>query len=512
MKPRGESDAASADGGGADLDASKDATADDGGPDADAGDSSEACAVPEDRTTQTCTQAATDQPFSPRVKWRFPPPSLELKEASAPGVPLVANLTDDNGDGRIDLCDMPDVLLATGGGSKGAALWLLSGDTGRVHTLMGEPILPGSVPAIADLDSDGVPEIVAITASGTLAALNPDGEVLWRGATVKRPTGVLATCWALSIYDLEGDGSPEILAGFQVFDASGAPRFGANTDLIGVVLPLFEGCIAPIAADLDGDGLLEVLFGHETYHADGMRYWGHQPQTASVPTVANLDDDPELEVLLSTAENLVVFEHDGTARTTLAHTCGGSALSVHDFDGDGRDELALPNCYGAGRARVFTLEPSGLAERLNLLDPLDNGAFSGLAAFDLAGHKQAALVYVDPAASAVYAGAAGGLLFEGTRTTGGAQGTPVIADVDKDGSADLLLGAYEADGAALLTVVSEKDGRWMPARRIWNQFAYHVTNIHEDGRVPKGPSDAPQLPVRMRTNAQLDENGKLCLP
>jgi hypothetical protein len=49
--------------------------------------------------------------------------------------PLVANLTDDNGDGAIDLCDIPDVVaVATNGVSDpGRHIYVLDGATGTLH-------------------------------------------------------------------------------------------------------------------------------------------------------------------------------------------------------------------------------------------------------------------------------------------------------------------------------------------------------------------------------------------
>src|SRR5690606_30020193 len=117
---------------------------------------------------------------------------------------------------------------------------------------------------------------------------------------------------------------------------------------------------------------------------------------------------------------------------SLAHECGGSALAVHDFDGDGRDELALPDCYGNGRAQVYTLTGDELLSRWHAEDPLENTAFSSLAAFDFAGRKEADLIYTDPQAFAVYAGSTGSLSFEGVRTGAGVLASPVVADVDND--------------------------------------------------------------------------------
>lgn len=59
------------------------------------------------------------------------------------------------------------------------------------------------------------------------------------------------------------------------------------------------------------------------------------------------------------------------------------------------------------------------------------------------------------------------------------QTVPVIADVDNDGSADLVVCH---DGQ--LTVYEDGLKRPIPARRIYNQYNYWVTNVREDGTIP----------------------------
>ena len=45
-----------------------------------------------------------------------------------------------------------------------------------------------------------------------------------------------------------------------------------------------------------------------------------------------------------------------------------------------------------------------------------------------------------------------------------------------------------------LTVLQGKEG-WAPARRIWNQHAYSVTNINEDGSLPTMSARNPSFAI-----------------
>src|SRR5690606_1289665 len=92
---------------------------------------------------------------------------------------------------------------------------------------------------------------------------------------------------------------------------------------------------------------------------------------------------------------------------------------------------------------------------------------------------------------------------------------PVVADVDNDGSAEIVVVSNEttknvADGITV-QVIRDKGDRWIQARRIWNQHTYHVTNVREDGTIP--PFEVPSWKSlnTYRTNAQI-EGGKPCLP
>jgi len=80
----------------------------------------------------------------------------------------------------------------------------------------------------------------------------------------------------------------------------------------------------------------------------------------------------------------------------------------------------------------------------------------------------------------------------------------LVADVDNDGNAEIVFiengwcssGTGRcpvevcADPTEGIQVWGDANDRWVPTRRIWNQHAYHITNILEDGRLPPG-GEAP---------------------
>ena len=63
---------------------------------------------------------------------------------------------------------------------------------------------------------------------------------------------------------------------------------------------------------------------------------------------------------------------------------------------------------------------------------------------------------------------------------------PLIADVDNDGSTEIIVASndYTFSGWTGITVIGDVAESWAPARPIWNQYAYHITNVSNDGSIP----------------------------
>ena len=53
-------------------------------------------------------------------------------------------------------------------------------------------------------------------------------------------------------------------------------------------------------------------------------------------------------------------------------------------------------------------------------------------------------------------------------------------------------------------MIRDVEERWIQARRIWNQHAYHVTNVREDATIPQHPAKSWQNLNTFRTNAQIE--------
>src|SRR5262245_2829979 len=121
---------------------------------------SHTCTLPaETDDAPACGEAAPPNSFAPVSKWSWKSTELLGEWVGSLASPLVANMTDDNGDGKVDLCDVPDVVVTIGG--KPGKIVMLSGDKGQVEATFEGSVLGWVDPAIGDLDGDGIAEVVA---------------------------------------------------------------------------------------------------------------------------------------------------------------------------------------------------------------------------------------------------------------------------------------------------------------------------------------------------------------
>lgn len=450
-----------------------------------------------------CQEHAPPESFDPAIQWSW---SGEDGEIDAFVIPLVANLTDDNGDGSVDLCDVPDVVVvatAGGGGFPPGYVHVLAGDDGHMQLRIPTAVDSWVTPALGDIDGDGDIEIVSVTEAGEFVAFDSgDGAVQWMSAPLwDEPWG-----GAIALADLEGDGNAEILADNLVVSHTGELLWSVP----GGALALS----ATTAADLDGQPGLEVITSSGAYRADGTTLFELASIVGAFPQVANMDEDPEPEVLYTGQRGISLYEADGTPIFEDLKPMGSSGVAgeyqrpaaIHDFDGDGWPEFASSS---AGSFAVLRRDGTVLWQT----SIEDVSGLAGGTGFDFLGDGTAEAMIGDEVDTHVFA-SDGTQLLSVPRASGTLLEYPVVADIDNDGSAEIVVVNHRSASGNIkptIEVIRDADDRWIGARRIWNQHTYHVTNVREDGSIPTHEAPSWQHLNTFRTNAQVQDGG-VCMP
>lgn len=177
----------------------------------------------------------------------------------------------------VDHDGIPDIVLGTGGGLMHAYRW-------NGTEVKGFPFAPGGAitgsPAVADLDLDGHTEIIFPCTNSKLYCLTDTGTVR-AGWPLSMALSGTSRSPSPAIADLDGDGYPDVVEAttdgyMRVVNRDGVALPGWGSVRFAAAYAALAGATesSPIVADLNGDGGLEVIQGAEdatlyAFRADG---------------------------------------------------------------------------------------------------------------------------------------------------------------------------------------------------------------------------------------------------
>jgi hypothetical protein len=417
-------------------------------------------------------------PWDVTIEWQWSGLSSSTGVKQVISVPVVGHLVDTNGDGAVDLDDNPMVVaVAFDYSTSRGSVVVLDGTTGT-EVWSVPNVNPWQGLALADADGDGWTDVLAIDSSNRPIAFRGDGSTLWTG-TITIQNSMYPQ---VAVADLDGDGTAEVIAQDVVVDGvTGA------TELFGISpTSYYVPYWIPTAADLDQDGDQEIIAGNAVYDHNGVQLWSSSIMGSygHWAAVVDYDGDPEAEVVMIGGGQLGVYDPDGTelVRTAVDATQPG-APCVADFDGDGAAEIAWAS------RNVFQMRE--LDGTLNWSLSIDDS--SGLAAcsgYDVDGDGVYEILYADQATFFIFDGTTGAINFsQGGHASGTLWEYPSVADIDNDGSAEILIGSnnYWMTGWAGITAFGHNGSGWMKSGPTWHSHDFAVTNINADGSVPASP-------------------------
>ena len=420
----------------------------------------------------------TPPAFEPEVEWAWTGSPVMPTHTNVMMTPVVV---DTNGDGT------PDVVFNSYEGNDytlNGVLRAIDGATGHDLWTVTDPafrVRGASQIAAGDIDGDGRVELCTVPENGVgLLCFEHDG-------TFKFRTEVPGNTWGgPSLADLDGDGTVEIINGSSVFSHTGVRKWVGSDGAGGAM----AGPIS-FAADIDQDGALEVINDRAIYRADGTLKCRNTALGHGFAGVGNFDADPQGEVVVVASGKVSLMDDNCQLiwSTELPGGGLGGAPNIADFDQDGQPEVGV-----AGNTFYTVFETDGSVKWSSPTHDASSGR-TGSSTFDFEGDGPAEVVYADEDRLRVYDGATGAVRFEAPHSSCTAYENPVIADVDGDDNAELLVAqntSCSKGSYAGIRVFRDRHDGWVNTRRLWNQHAYSITHVNDDGTIPAHPP-APWL-------------------
>ena len=429
----------------------------------------------------------------------------------------------------IDGDGMPEVIVDDY--KKPARLRVFDGETWAVeHEILTDIDLTNnnSSNLIADTDGNGYGEIYLVDRSKQFYRFDFDGTTFTE--TWMSPDLAQSIYYVPHIADFDGDGTPEIHMGTQIFRVSDGkkiidgwfnpgdlwwsvaadmlPASSSCTDCAGQELVMWSKIFA---VNMAASTMTEVRFDGLPWHASS-RY---------ATSVADMDNDGDLDVVYSARSvdsDARVAVRDGQTNTVMMthevndFNAGLWRVNIADFDGDGINEMWVVS-YAKYNVVDDVVNFPWWAD-LRWIKNSDTSAVTSSSVFDFDYDGKSEVVYRDMTDLYILDGA------EWIGTTVNSAWTmtsysvvnpspvvpkfkepciswtrwenPTIADINNDGQTEIAVicanGWWNRWNGRVKTFASASDPR-APSRPVWNQHGYNITNVNDDLTIPAVPKN-----------------------
>lgn len=428
--------------------------------------------------------------------------------------------------GDIDGDCVPEVFVKSllGEGNLNDTLKVIDGATGTLKfNIPTFPSFSADCQAIGDIDNDGFGEIIIMRSDAMLMCYEHTGMLKWTSSQavgyVLGGGKVEGPIWVPNIADFDGDGTPEIYLGNQIFNAQNgnfivqAPAGVAGSIGNNYGAGNSRDLANPVAADVLPSGFcadcagLELICGNEVYSvniaAATMSLVSTAPAalTDGLCAVADFNGDGLPDVIVNSyvsgsgpaevyvwdprtqAQIGTSFPLNSASALTGSAGQGGRPV-VADFDGDGLPDI------GVGVFDGFVVIDNTMTELWSKkID--DTSGKTGATVFDLEGDGNSEVIFRSEEFLFIWNGQNGNVITTSICGSGTGTETPVIVDVDNDGEANIVCtcmpfrGGFNGLGLGSITAWKSNVNRWLPTRKVWHQQGYQPTFVNDDLSIPR---------------------------
>ena len=371
----------------------------------------------------------------------------------------------------------------------------------------------------------------------------------------------------VSFADFNADGHPEVYVRNKIYNAeTGALLATAPTSMTGSSFAHHSHSTgwklsSPMAANVAGDHLPELILGNAAYSVNITNLNGTTGNSLTLaaqtnppaqvpaegnPQVADFNSDGFLDVFISVRDASSLYGtvfgyvwdvHNNTVSTPFSINTSFSGKSIPliaDIDNDGKLEIVIQSGVSGSGNKIQAYKYLPDTHSFSLMwgiAPDENSYSNGITSFDFNQDGILELLICDQSTMKIVNGSGKShITLQDTvpvytlsslpYTEVTIMQYPVIADVDDDGAAEIV-----SVGNFRLNFFKSSSGTpWAPARPVWNQYMYNVTNINKDLTIPSPLFDNataftdPQGVVRRPFNnflqqaTTLDQYGRPFMP